>query len=167
MFHSGVGHEAVAARDLITDLSNLAPVGQDCRHPPLRCGVRRLASTSALPRMLRILRRPRPPCGASSGACGSCGPPAVQEGGRLAADAAHRAAQSVHCYCSGSGGRCCFGHRQVQRKSECEGMSIIGITRIGNIDSFDNIGNIGNIIGIGEIENYCQRERCVTLYGLF
>ena len=35
-----------------TDPVNLAPAGQDCRHLPLRCGVRRLASTSALPRML-------------------------------------------------------------------------------------------------------------------
>ena len=112
--------------------------------------------------MLRILRLTRPPCGASSGACGSCGLPAAQEG-RLAAHAAHRAARNVRCYCSGGRCRSCFGHRQVQRKSECEDMSIIGITRIGNIDSFDNIGNIGNIIGIGEVEPYCQNQRCVHL----
>ena len=114
--------------------------------------------------MLRILRRPRPPCGASSGAFGSCGPPAAH-GGRLAADAAHRAAQSAHCYCSGSGGRC---RRQMECESECVSVSPIRIGDIdiidiiGYIDNFDNFDNIGNI---GEIENYCQRERCVTLYG--
>ena len=63
------------------------------------------SGTSALPRMLRILRRPRPPCGASSGACGSCGPPTAQEG-RLAADAAHRA--TIRDGCPRRGCRCCW-----------------------------------------------------------
>ena len=48
-------------------------------------------------------------------------------------------------------------------ESECASVSPI---RIDDIDSFDiigNIGNIGNIGDNGDIENYCQRERCVSI----
>ncbi len=46
---------------------------------------------------------------------------------------------------------------------ECESESAnVSPIRIGDIDIIGNIGNIGNI---EDIENYCKRERCVTLYG--
>ena len=116
--------------------------------------------------MLRILRRPRPPCGASSGACGSCGPPAAHSG-RLAAGAAHRAAPNVHCYCSGcgsSGGRC---RGQMECESECESeCASVSPIRIGDIDiigNIDSFGIIGDIAGIGESVTYCLSERCVPL----
>ena len=86
LLQSGVGHEAVAARDLGTDPVNLAPVGQDCGRPPLT--LRRpqtCCPTSALPRMLshpaappalrcilrslRLLRIARCPRRPTSGCC--------------------------------------------------------------------------------------------------
>ena len=48
----------------------------------------------------------------------------------------------------------------MECESECANVSPI---RIGNIDSFGNIDNFDNVGNIGEIENYCQRERCVSI----
>ena len=49
----------------------------------------------------------------------------------------------------------------MECESECANVSPI---RIGNIDSFGNIDNFDNVGNIEDIENYCKRERCVTLY---
>ena len=54
----------------------------------------------------------------------------------------------------------------MQCESECASVSLIrigDIDIIDNIDSFGDIDNFDNIGNIGEFENYCQRERCVSI----
>ena len=81
-----------------------APAGQDCGRPPL--ALRKSTDLLSDFRTASAVSRPaasRPPCEASSGACGSCGLPAAH-GSRLAAVAAHRASCSVYD-CSGGSSR--------------------------------------------------------------
>ena len=103
------------------------------------------SGASALPRPFHGLRISRPPCGASSGACGSCGLPATH-GGRLAAGAAHRAALRDCCRCRG----CC--HRSSS------GQQVQGVSRCANVYP------ICSYTTIEEVKTYCRCVCCVSLH---